>query len=1459
MTDETRTYRTATGRVLTDAEIEALADEAERGYNVEDLTRRPGRPRIGSAPAAVVPVRLHTDLHTAVKAQAEAERTSLSEYVRDSLRIYLATEPKSVADLRTTSGRQLTDAEIANLAAEAAAGHDVSALRGQPSRRSRGRAEVVPVRMPPELKAAVEHRAEAESTSVSEVLREALRARLDDDTDPPGGVSRRGREVRGAVPASSRARATRRGPTETEAAHGPSRPADSRRPSAGGPRASAGGARAAGGVANQARVTAWLASLIVAHQPAPWFVGQVDLVAVGGETGLAVDDVGAVTDRDGLVVIQAKGRLVLSTQRTSAFADAVQQVVQQFLSGVPDGDRTRPVDEGMDRLVIAGDGRSSRPIKELGAVCARLRTMPLAMPLSSAATNEVQARGLEILLSQVRAAWVASTSTEPADEDVRALLRVLVVDVLDLDEGGTDRAVALAHLRSVLLDPVQDVLAWTGLTELGRALAEGRAWRRRSEIAAELSGLGAPVGPARRHAADVRTLRLFSEANLAALFVHSGLSTAAGHVRCERRAIQDLADVDGSFVLVGEPGCGKSAVIYELGSRLASAEDVVVLGVENLPDSSADARIELGLTAGLVETLQGWSGPGRATLILDGLDATRGEGTTWLARLCESLSGTRWRVIASIRRFDLRHSLGWRKVFAGDAILPGTNNQAHDLQGVRHYLLGDLSDHDLAELATASPAIARLLDGASTQLLELVKNPFNLSLAVELLEAGASVSSLAATRDQLQLLQRYWRLRVIDAPVGPSRVRVLSAITSAMLASRLLRADAAVVPDALIDVTDGLLHDGVLHESASPLLAHGEAVLVFSHHILFDFAVAAVVFTSGGASRLTACLQDDPDLSVIARPSVDVHLADLWHADPAHSVFATVVRDLVRGDHAVVGVAAARTAAENVHDRTDLEWIAEEFHSGSTVARVFMGWLCGVMDAAYPTLAGRLRDRLEVWAELLDAMGQAIEREFDAATGQALLRVLFVLNKLEALAPAAAGAIVRARSVVRLMEVCLQARADRAWLARRVSQLLPGAVTVDAAHARTVLKAIDSASLAAFGPEVLRHLVEGIGLIAASDPDAATEVLSTVWAWEEDSDETTYITQGVLSLTSTKRQDVDNIRWLSGQKFPAFIAQAGLLRAIKVVGSVLRADSERYPDMTPDHIGAFGAEGKLLPVAHGLKYGPGHGAASTIVDAFVTALAADPVSEAEVVAVVYEVVKHVSHPEFWRRLLLAACDVPVWRMPLAAALSSGALLRNFETRAAAGRLMGELSKTLGPVDHARLLEEPIRRAAALFPPDADESRERAVDQLLGCLDVARVQDPEFRLRLSNVLAVGDPPALPEPGRVEGFWEPSELRDALGRELDDGLSGSARSALEDLYTALAASEGDGAESPTAALGAALQIAVADEGIPDAEPVRELITRAAERLARESSVRPGNALGELVAQILLKAATDDGAAS
>lgn len=85
------THRTKSGRILTDAEIDALADEVETtDYDIDVLkTRRRGRPSMGSGPAEVVPVRIDPELKAAVEARAEADATTTSEVIREAIRRFL--------------------------------------------------------------------------------------------------------------------------------------------------------------------------------------------------------------------------------------------------------------------------------------------------------------------------------------------------------------------------------------------------------------------------------------------------------------------------------------------------------------------------------------------------------------------------------------------------------------------------------------------------------------------------------------------------------------------------------------------------------------------------------------------------------------------------------------------------------------------------------------------------------------------------------------------------------------------------------------------------------------------------------------------------------------------------------------------------------------------------------------------------------------------------------------------------------------------------------------------------------------------------------------------------------------------------------------------------------------------------------------------------------------------------
>lgn len=85
-----QTVGVSNGAEVTEADIESLADEAVEGYDVEALVRRRGgRPRMGSAPAQVVPVRIDPELRAAVAARAEADATTASDVIREALRRYL--------------------------------------------------------------------------------------------------------------------------------------------------------------------------------------------------------------------------------------------------------------------------------------------------------------------------------------------------------------------------------------------------------------------------------------------------------------------------------------------------------------------------------------------------------------------------------------------------------------------------------------------------------------------------------------------------------------------------------------------------------------------------------------------------------------------------------------------------------------------------------------------------------------------------------------------------------------------------------------------------------------------------------------------------------------------------------------------------------------------------------------------------------------------------------------------------------------------------------------------------------------------------------------------------------------------------------------------------------------------------------------------------------------------------
>jgi hypothetical protein len=89
--DEEQEWVTRSGTVITQEVADELAEEAERGYDVDRLKRRfVGRPSLGEGGVSPrVSFRAAPDLYDAAWKRADKEGRSLSDIAREALQRYL--------------------------------------------------------------------------------------------------------------------------------------------------------------------------------------------------------------------------------------------------------------------------------------------------------------------------------------------------------------------------------------------------------------------------------------------------------------------------------------------------------------------------------------------------------------------------------------------------------------------------------------------------------------------------------------------------------------------------------------------------------------------------------------------------------------------------------------------------------------------------------------------------------------------------------------------------------------------------------------------------------------------------------------------------------------------------------------------------------------------------------------------------------------------------------------------------------------------------------------------------------------------------------------------------------------------------------------------------------------------------------------------------------------------------
>lgn len=927
---------------------------------------------------------------------------------------------------------------------------------------------------------------------------------------------------------------------------------------------SGGGAATSGGMEYQYRVAAWAAGRILAEQAAalPWDLPSgitLESVRCEASSGTSeeissVDDIVLGTSAGGQIFIQSKRTLQLGTGPSSEFAKTIQQFVGQFLSGIAiqpsDDQQSRELDIDRDRLVIAVNSASYAPIRTvLPSVLTKVRRSGPQHPLDEE-MNEEEKQVLAQIKIHIDSAYQKLARRSPEDHEVHKLLKLMRITVLDVEtDGEAERNTKDVLGGQVLKDPVSATAAWSQLVTTCAGFCSTRSGGDRSALQEVLINAGIELQGTRSYWRDIALLRDYSRRKRDLDQDALTIGTGSSEIRIQRSVVQtvrELAEEGG--IIVGEAGAGKTAALIELFDSLVSeGRDVIFLSAGRIAARSVDSlQHELGLDHSFVEVLENWPGSQSGFVLIDALDAARLDEHTaaCLRDLIAEITYTasRWRVVAVIRKFDLRFSAEIQNRFRGT---PAAEFADPEFQAVRHVKIGRLTNDELDEVKKQSPELALLIGQASPAFLELLRTPLHLQFAGELLASGVSPAALTPIRAQLELLDKYWQICALGGDgLQDAREAILTQIVEQMLDSRELRALRRNVTGHLLagGALGSLLTSHVLVEwQQSETEKPDRDFLSFAHHVVFDYAVARLQYRHLTPAMLEACLGEDRDLVIATRPSLVFHLQRVWAMDLSRTQFWELVLHLQKShDVPEIGkIMGAEVAASQASRSADFGPLLRVLEAGDDakreVAEFALDHLTNTFEVSFesnPSISAR---KAEPWCELAVALSNAMTRKRAFAVRQILWQLLADSGILNRHQLNLVGDAAR-----RLLEFAWTALPRNSWLVR-------GAITavcrtfIDDPHASANLlrRAFDPDHLSAHGYEEMPVFSHEVRHLWRTSPAFVEEIYRTVFAFRETSQEATDMSGSqILALRSTRKQDYEMACYRLAEEYPDFLSAA---------------------------------------------------------------------------------------------------------------------------------------------------------------------------------------------------------------------------------------------------------------------------------------------------------------------------------
>jgi len=1135
----------------------------------------------------------------------------------------------------------------------------------------------------------------------------------------------------------------------------------------------AGGTATAIGMDFQFRVGAWVAAHILAEHGAtlPWDLkSSTTFELVRLETEQPVDDLLIGTSEGGYIFVQVKHSLSLERKTTSSLASCIDQFVRQVLAhrGSPhaaDRPWERPLRPDLDRLVLITSPKVPSAIRDvIPTLLRRLRQLNDLQPVEDSATNKQERDALEVLQGHVARSWQQILGNMPTAADVRQVLTLMRVEVLDVDPGGNSELYAKNLLRTTVLRNSSQVdAAWNTLIQASAEFAQRRGGAERKDLQRILINAGIDLQSSPSYRKDIERLHEYTRMTLDLVSGLSRIQVGKQPVKIDRPAVLALHDAadSGSLVVVGEPGAGKSGALHDLVDRLLREDkDVVFLAVDRIDAQNLDGlRAEIGLSRYLSDVLIAWPDNKPGYLIIDALDAARSDRTAKMIHdlILQVISKeSRWQIIVSIRKYDLRHNLQLRELFAGSPLPEFADGE---FAQVRHVNIAKLTDQELAQVSGQAPDLASLISKAGTTLRELLRVPFNLRLVGGLLGAGVSVDDLTPIRTQIELLDRYWWERVIQRDGrGDERESVLRHAADAMVHTRTLHIDRARIADLVSDnILDNLLSSQILSEwQPSPGSAPNRYVLTFSHNVLFDYAVARLLFL-GALTAVVDRLTEDPELVLAIGPSIVFHFQHIWFDSPGRQVFWDLVFRIIQaGDIREVGkLIGPSVAADLATQIADFDPLVSGIESDNEARqRVFEKAVRHVFGALLTAKADQQKALVGAgagpWCELVERVSRSMRTSI-AYIVRLLLTTL--CEQPGAFTPAQreqAGLAAR-----RLLEFAwnqTQQRADY-WLTNHALQAVCRTFESNTSEsANLIRRSIEPEHMSQHGFEEMPILAHEVGRFILLDPDLVGEIYSAVFSYQERSDAPTSISGSrILNLVSNRRQDYGMARYALSETFASFLQHAPIqaTRALLQVISAYIAEQHPLREVIDD-VFQFNDQEAHIVTDYSVIWDSGstyyHDEPIKMLNAFSSYLGArarDDANAEEIRNIVNLIASQSRAAVIWKRLLTCGVAAPrtlgleirslAWSLPI---------LVGYDTTTTVGDFLASVYRYLASDDREQI-ERTILSIPDRLPPERAEAAARLRNRLIGCLPDVEIVTEEARGLLADLRAADAvPPNTP---------------------------------------------------------------------------------------------------------------------